>query len=360
MDIRYPRLTIDTAKLRENARTVVDLCGRHGVDVWGVTKGLSGDPRLAQIYVDEGFKGVADSRLLNLHGIRAAGVHAPLQLMRIAMPSEAEGVVRIADASLQSEVSTILLLDEIARKMGRTHEVLLMIDVGDLREGFWPKELAHAAERLRGLTGVRIAGVATNFACASGVLPTRQKFEDLVAYRDEVQKTLGLEMPTVSVGGTCCLKVVEESGVPDGVNQLRICEGVVTGMDTAFMREIPYLHRDALTLSAEIVECREKPSVPDGEIGMQAFGERPVFIDRGKRRRALLGIGRQDVNVDRIKPLHRGVHIVTASSDHLIVDVTEAEAAGARFRPGDALDFRPLYPAVLALSTSRYVPVSYE
>ena len=363
MDIRYPRLTINTAKLRENARTVAGLCARHGIDVWGVTKGLSGDPRLAQLYVDAGFKGVSDSRLLNLQGIRDAGVPARLQLMRIAMPSEAEDLVRIADVSLQSEVSTILLLNEMAHKMGRTHEVLLMIDIGDLREGFWPKELTHIGEPLRGLRGgVRITGVATNFACASGVLPTRQKFEDLVGYRDEIQKFLGTHMPVVSVGGTCCLKVIEESGVPDGINQIRMCEAVVTGMDTAFAREIPYLHRDALTLSAEIVECREKPSVPDGEVGMQAFGEKPVFIDRGKRRRALLGIGRQDVNVDRIKPLQPGVHVVTASSDHLIVDVTEAEARepGTRFKPGDVLDFRPLYPAMLSLSTSRYVAVSYD
>ena len=362
-NIPYPRLTIDTAKLRENARAVAELCARHGIDVWGVTKGLSGDPRLAQIYVDAGFKGVADSRLRNLRGIRDAGVPARLQLMRIAMPSEADDLVRIADASLQSEVSTILRLDEIAFNAGRTHEVLLMIDIGDLREGFWPKELVHIAEPLRGLKGgVKIVGVATNFACASGVLPTRQKFEDLVGYRDEIQKFLGTPMPVVSVGGTCCLKIVEESGVPEGVNQLRLCEGVVTGMDTAFAREIPYLHRDVLTLSAEVVECREKPSVPEGEIGMQAFGEKPVFMDRGKRRRALLGIGRQDVNVDRIKPLESGVHIVTASSDHLIVDVTEAEAnePGKRFQPGDILNFRPSYPAMLALSTSRYVAVSYE
>jgi predicted amino acid racemase len=168
-------------------------------------------------------------------------------------------------------------------------------------------------------------------------------------------------MPVVSVGGTCCLKVFEEGDAPSGVNQIRLCEAVVTGMDTAFTREVPYLRRDVLTMTAEIVECREKPSVPDGEIGMQAFGEKPVFTDRGKRRRALLGIGRQDVNVGRITPLMPGVHIVTASSDHLIVDVTEAEAnRGTRFKPGDTLDFRPLYPAMLALSTSRYVTVSCE
>lgn len=362
--MQYPRLTVNVEKLRENARTVAALCAKSGIDVWGVTKGLSGDPRLARVYAESGFKGVSDSRLANLSNIKANGVQAPLQLMRIAMPSELETLLDTADVSLQSEVSTIKKLDELALSKGITHDVLLMIDIGDLREGFWPKEIREIAEPLRKLQGgVRIKGVATNFACASGILPTVEKLDDLVAYRDEIQNLLDTDMPVVSVGGTCCLKLIEEGKAPKGINQLRICEGVLLGRDTAFMREVTYLHRDALTVSAEVIECRHKPSVPNGELGFQSFGEKPIFIDRGMRRRALLGIGRQDVNVDRITPITNGIHIITASSDHLIVDVTDVEAdaamEGKKFQPGDIIDFRPLYPAMLALSTSPYVTVDF-
>lgn len=362
--MQYPRLTIDTEKLRENAKMVESICASHGIDVWGVTKGLSGDPRLAKVYMESGFKGISDSRLANLSYIKASGVEAPLQSMRISMPSELEELVNVADVSLQSEISTIKKLDEIASAAGTQHDVLLMIDVGDLREGFWPREIRNIAEPLRRLKGgVRIRGVATNFACASGILPTVEKLEDLVSYRDTIQDLIEAEMPVVSIGGTCCLNVIEDKKIPEDVNQLRICEGVLLGRDTAFMRDIPYLHRDVLTLSAEVVECRHKPSVPNGDLGFQAFGEKPIFIDRGMRRRALLGIGRQDVNVDRIEPVRRGIHIITASSDHLILDVTDAEAdmqvEGKTFQPGDVIDFRPLYPAMLTLSTSPYVKVDF-
>jgi predicted amino acid racemase len=180
----------------------------------------------------------------------------------------------------------------------------------------------------------------------------------LLRCRDTVSAVTGTELTTVSVGGTCCLEVIERGRAPKGVNALRLCEGVMLGMDTAFNRKIPYLSRDALRVTAEVVECKLKPSVPIGTVGLQAFGEKPVFTDRGVRKRALLGIGRQDVNIDRIEPLGDGVEIVTASSDHLIIDVTGANGEGCE--PGDTISFRPLYPAMLACSTSEYVELIFE
>ncbi|MDR1917082.1 MAG: alanine racemase [Synergistaceae bacterium] len=362
--VRYPVLRIIKDKVLSNARVIADMCGSLEIDVWGVTKGLSGDPRLAALYEEAGFKGVSDSRIRNLKKIKMSGVSLPRQLMRIAMRSELEDMPDIVDVSLQSEPETIRRLDEIYARRGVTGQVLLMIDVGDLREGFWPRELPRAGEYFHDLRGgVEITGVAANFACASGLLPSPENLERLVSYRDMLQDSLDYELPVISVGGTCCLKLIEEKKVPRQVNQVRVCEGVLLGMDTAFNREIPYLERDALTIVAEIIECKHKPSVPSGEIGLQSFGERPIFIDRGMRKRALLGIGRQDVNVDRIIPLEQGVHIVTASSDHLIVDVTEADStcSGEDFyKLGDTISFRPLYPAMLAASTSEFVELCFE
>ena len=356
--MRYPALIVDRGKVLSNARAVVELCRSKGIDVWGVTKGLAGDPRLAAISADAGFRGICDSRLRNLRKIKDAGQSLPLQLIRIAMTSELSGLASVADMSLQSDIGTITELDRICVSAGVRHEVLVMIDVGDLREGFWPAELPEAARRLKDLRGgVKIGGVAANFACASGVLPTHDNMARLVECRDVISEITGVEMPAVSVGGTCCLKIIEAGLVPEGVNVLRICEGVVLGMDTAFGRAIPYLARDAVTVTAEIVECGQKPSVPVGDVGYQAFGEKPVFTDRGLRKRAILAIGRQDVNIDRITPLDGDVEIVTASSDHLIVDVTDA---GAMYKTGDVMSFRPLYPAMLACATSEYVEVIFE
>jgi predicted amino acid racemase len=356
--MRYPALTVDIKKVLNNARSVAELCRSRGIDVWGVTKGLAGDPRLAEIYADAGFRGVCDSRLRNLRKIGDTGTPLPRQLIRIAMKSELPDLAASAETSLQSDVGTIKELDRICASAGISHEVLIMIDVGDLREGFWPAELPDAARELKDIEGgVKIGGVAANFACASGVLPTRGNMARLAECRDIISEITGYEMPTVSVGGTCCLRLIEDGLVPEEVNALRICEGVLLGVDTAFDRIIPYLARDAVTLTAEIAECRQKPSVPVGDVGYQAFGEKPVFTDRGLRKRAILAIGRQDVNIGRITPLDENVEIVTASSDHLILDVTEA---GTAYKTGDLISFRPLYPAMLACATSEYVEVIFE
>jgi predicted amino acid racemase len=356
--MQYPALIVNREKVLSNARAVSELCRSRGIDVWGVAKGLSGDPRLAGIYADAGFRGVCDSRLRNLRKIRDAGSPLPRQLIRIAMRSELGELADAADVSLQSDIGTIKELDLRCAAAGVGHEVLIMIDAGDLREGFWPSELSEAARELKDLRGgVKIGGVAANFACASGVLPSRDNMARLVECRDVISEITGDEMPAVSVGGTCCLKIIEEGLAPEGVNVLRIGEGVMLGADTAFDRVIPYLAGDALTLRAEIVECRQKPSVPVGDVGYQAFGEKPVFADRGLRKRAILAIGRQDVNIDRITPLDEDAEIVTASSDHLIVDVTET---GAMYKAGDLMSFSPLYPAMLACATSEYVEVIFE
>ncbi|MDR1885308.1 MAG: alanine racemase [Synergistaceae bacterium] len=359
----FPVMRIDGKKVLDNARRVAELCAGRDIEVWGVTKGLSGDPRLAEIYGRAGFAGISDSRLANLRKIRDSGSELPRQLIRIAMISELPDIPGTADVSLESELSTIRELDAICLHTGARHDVLLAVDVGDLREGFWPSELTRVGGELSRLKHVSITGIATNFACASGVLPSSEKFEDLLIYRDMLQDTLGRELPYISVGGTCCLGLIEEGRVPKGINQLRIGEGVLLGRDTAYQRDIPYLDRTAVVISAEIIECRRKPSAPDGETGCQAFGEKPVFIDRGMRQRALLGIGRQDVDTGRLIPLQDGVHIITASSDHMVTDVTDADsirAPEAKLRPGNSLDFRPLYPAMLSAATSGYVAVEFE
>lgn len=361
--MRYPKLVANIGAIADNARAVRELCAKRGVAVWGVVKGMSGDARLARMLADAGYDGIADSRVRNIAAMRDAEVSARMMLMRVAMPSELDDVVRCADVSMQSEVSTILRLDELALSIGRRHDVLLAVDIGDRREGVLPGDVARAAAELRGRLrgGVRVMGVATNFACASGVMPTPEKFRELCDCRDAASSALGQELPTVSIGGTCCLDMIDRLGSPDGVNQLRVGEAILLGTDTSGEADIPYLRRDTMTVEAEVVERVERPCAPDGVIGANAFGERVDLSGSGTTCRALLALGRQDCPPDKLVPLDRGVKIVTASSDHMIVDVGEAERlCGEQVRPGRVLRFRPLYPAMLACSTSQYVDKIFE
>jgi predicted amino acid racemase len=85
---------------------------------------------------------------------------------------------------------------------------------------------------------------------------------------------------------------------------------------------------------------------------MDAFGNTPVFVDRGLMKRALVAIGRQDVRVEGLTPVDPSVEIIGASSDHLILDVTHSEQD---YEVGGVISFNVDYGALLTLMTSKYV-----
>ena len=64
--------------------------------------------------------------------------------------------------------------------------------------------------------------------------------------------------------------------------------------------------------------------------------------------RGILAIGRQDVNPDGLTPLDPDVEIIGASSDHLIVNLTNCK----KYKVGDTLRFIPDYGALLKLTES--------
>ncbi|MEW9835952.1 arginase family protein [Mesorhizobium marinum] len=101
-----------------------------------------------------------------------------------------------------------------------------------------------------------------------------------------------------------------------------------------------------------MIEVKKKPSRPIGKSGYDAFGNQPYFPDEGDRLRAIANIGREDVMVEGLTPIDRGVRVLGASSDHLLLDVTDAEVPVA---VGGRVAFRMGYGAMLLAMTSEYV-----
>jgi predicted amino acid racemase len=130
----------------------------------------------------------------------------------------------------------------------------------------------------------------------------------------------------------------------------------VLGVSTITREPMLGLHTDALVLSAPVIECAVKPSMPRGTVAQDAFGGKPEFEDRGERRRAICALGRQDAPPTGLRPLDPGVVVLGASSDHLILDVEEMSVPPA---VGGAIEFLPNYAATLALFTSPYVLKRY-
>ena len=265
---------------------------------------------------------------------------------------EVDEVVEVADISLNSEIATLEALSGAAVRAGRTHEVLLMVDLGDLREGVLKEDAVPVARRIVELPGLVLAGVGVNLTCYGGVLPSTDNLGELVRIAGEIETACGVQLRIVSGGNSSSLKLMQSEGLPGRVNLLRLGESIVLGLETADGARIPGTHRDVFTLTAEVVELKEKPSMPIGEIGRDAFGQTPVFEDKGIMRRAILAIGRQDVRIDGLFPRDRGAEIIGASSDHMLIDVTRCERP---LKVGDMMEFDLSYGGLLSAMTSEYV-----
>lgn len=352
-----PRLTINLAKITANTARIVEKAEAQGIEVIGVTKGCCGSLPVARAMLAGGVKGLGDSRLANLARLRRQlGSALPLYYLRLPMLSEVEQVVAYADVSLNSQPETLAALNEAAARLGRRHGVILMIDVGDLREGRWPDEMPMLGKHLQKLSSLDILGVGTNLTCFGGVMPSQENMALLLNCRQELARQLGRELPLVSGGNSSSLPLLWEGRIPGGINQLRIGEGILLGLETALRRPMPGLDQDAFCLEAEIIELAKKPTLPIGPIAQNAFGEEPAWQDRGWRRRALLALGRQDTAPSGLTPLQPGMEIIGSSSDHLVVDI---EDSGRDWQIGDKLAFRPGYGALVGAMTSPYVSKRY-
>jgi len=350
--LKYPEITIRTEIIAENAEKIVNLCAVRGINVWGVTKGVSAHPRVASAMLEGGCAGVADSRMDNIRKMRLFGIREPMMLLRIPMPGEIREVAVMADVCLISMPESVLMLDKACEEEQREVGLIVMVDLGDLREGIWPDEVGIMAEALAKCRKIRCLGVGSNLGCLSGVLPTVMNLSLLVLIAREFEAILGYPLDVISGGATSSLPLVEDGSMPGGINQLRIGEAILLGTDVSGGRTIPYLSNDAIRISAEVIEVRSKQSLPIGETGADAFGHKPVFEDRGVRRRAIVAIGRQDTRPEGLVPVDNGITIIGASSDHLTLDVEESNC---QVRPGDVITFSPDYGATLAATTSAYV-----
>lgn len=344
-----PRLEIDLAKIRHNTQTLRRLYAAKGIHIMGVTKAVCGAPEVAHAMIQGGLTVLADSRIENIQRMRAAGIAARFVLLR-TLPSRAEETVLHADISLNSELATLERLAEAAQRLNRRHDVILMVELGDLREGILPENLFSVVRHTLEWKGIRIAGLGANLACFGGIRPDAGKMETLSRLARNVEEVFDLRLEIISGGNSANYDWFSQTGLPGRINNLRIGESILLGCETLQRRPIPGLYTDAFRLVAEVIELKTKPSVPQGVVCQDSYGNVPKFEDRGPMRRALLGIGRQDVIPEGLSPEQQGLDILGASGDHLILD-----AKTVPLRVGDEIGFRPNYGALVAAMTSPYV-----
>ncbi len=344
-----PRLEIDLDKIQHNARTLVELLAGRGISVTGVTKVTLGSPEIAGALLRAGVSGLGDSRIENIEALRAAGVPAAMTLIRSPMLSQVERVVTHSDVSFNTELDVISELSAAAQAARRTHGVVLMVELGDLREGIMPGDLEEAVRETLRFPNIALKGIGTNLACRSGVSPDARNMAELSALADSIDAAFGPVLGMVSGGNSGNLQWALSGADTGRINDLRLGESLLLGRETLQRQPIDGLHTDAFTLIAEVIESKVKPSQPWGEIAQTAFGEKPLATDRGQISQAILAVGRQDTDPCGLQP-PSGIEILAASSDHLIVD-----SGHRRLSVGAEITFQLNYSALLRAMTSPFV-----
>jgi predicted amino acid racemase len=346
----YPALVIDREKLVNNIKKMQQLCGRHGIDPVFVTKVYCANEDIVNILYDNGVRRFADSRIENLRRVHFRDVEK--WLLRIPMQSEADLVVKYADVSLNSELSTMEMLSEAAIEQGKKHKVILMVDLGDLREGVLEADAVNTALEIMKLEGLVLHGIGVNFNCYGGIIPSDCNMGILARLAGEVEKACGIKLSVVSGGNSGSLHMLTTGKMPAPVNNLRIGETVLFGGETSYSKILPGFMTDVFTLEAEIIELKTKPSLPVGESGPNAFGDKVCYEDKGDMLRAIIACGKQDVTYSQISPMDTRLEILGSSSDHMIIDATKAKDD---YKVGGIMRFSISYGALLSLSNSEYV-----
>lgn len=357
----YPLLEINLNKIADNTKYLVDLCNKNNISIAGVIKGVNADEEVVNVLADGGCKYLASSRIEQLTDLKGKNIEKETMLIRMPMKHEIKEVVKHIDISLNSEINTINLLEKECKKQKKEHKIILMVDLGDLREGFFNKEeLIDVTLYIENnLEYVKLYGIGTNLSCYGSIKPSHENLSYLCEIAQDIEDKIGRKLDIISGGSTTSLPLLFDNKMPSKINNLRIGEALIIGRDLIdyWGYDLDKMHKDTMILKAEVIEIKEKPTYPIGEMFLDAFGNKPVYEDNGIRKRAILAVGKQDFVNDRdLVPLDENIEIVGSSSDHLIVDIQDSDT---NFQVGDVMSFGMFYSNALYLTSSKYVNKHY-
>lgn len=354
---RYPVLEINSSVVRKNAEIIKSICNDAGIEPCAVIKGFCGQPDIVKEIVDCGYKSLGSSRVAHLKTVKEVYPDIDTLLVRIPMKCEIADVIRYCDISLESEKETLILLNEEAKKQNVVHKVIIMRDLGDLREGIFDADrvvqMAQFVETQ--LDNLHLYGIGANLTCYGSVAPTVKNLTELVNNAKAVEECISRKLEIVSGGSTSSVPLVADKTIPQGITHLRIGEALVVPYDLEYSWNciIDGMSNDTLVLKAQIVELNDKPTKPIGEQGINCFGSYREYEDRGIRKRAILALGEYDVgNYEKLVPKDPDITVLGASSDHTIVDIQDSKIP---YRLGDIIEFNLRYQSMLFTTSSSMI-----
>jgi len=338
----FPRLKIDAFKVSHNARIINDRCTGQGISVVGVTKGVLAHPYVTAALMKAGIKIFGDSRSQNVKRLfHYTGDPGNIMMLRSPMHDEVEEVINMCSTSLNTQSATVDMLSLACRKYGKDHNIIIMVEIDDEREGLLPEEVYGFCRYIMGQSKyIHIKGIGTNARCITSRGPTRKSIDILVSLKEELEDRLGLQLEILSGGNSSIWDMIISGELPPGINQVRIGEAIFLGHETAGYKKIEGTFQDCFTLEAEIIEVKNRDNVPY---------------------RLVLALGLQDVLLKDLRLTERGLEAVSQSSDHTMLDIIsykgdmEQEKDFSNFRAGGIISFNLNYFGLLSCMTSPFV-----
>lgn len=328
---------------------------------WGITtKLVCGNRSYLKEVIDLGIGEVHDSRISNLRVIKEMAPETVTVYIKPPPLNILPDIVKYADISLNTELSTMNALSEEAQKQDKLHKVIIMIEMGDLREGVMRDDLIHFYEKVFRLPGIRVVGLGTNLNCLHGVMPDEDKLIQLVLYKQIIELRFKRDIPLVSGGTTVTIPLLLRNLLPHGVNHFRVGEALFFGKNLFTDGVIEGMSDRVLEFYIQIIELSEKPMAPMGELGTNPQGKKSVIPDEdyGKTSyRAIVDIGVLDIQQNYLIPVDDHINITDASSDMLILDVGSNPDA---LKVGDMIRFKLKYMGALGLMSSYYIEKKVE
>lgn len=324
---------------------------------WGVvSKLLCGNEMYLKEIIALGVKEIHDSRVSNLKKIKELDPDSITVYIKPPAKRSIPDIVKYADISFNTEIDTIKMLSKEAIKQTKTHKIIIMIEMGDLREGVMGEELVEFYGDILKLPNIEILGIGTNLNCLSGIMPTQDKLIQLSLYKQLIEAKFNIKIPLVSGGTSVAIPLILKNARPMAVNHFRIGEALFFGKDLFTGDTIEGMHNDVLKLYAEIIEITEKPDAPVGELGESGVGTSYVpseSDDLGETSlRAILDIGLLDMQPQYIEPEDSDITIIDASSDMLVIDISSSKK---KYKIGDLVSFKIQYMGALYLLNSDYI-----
>lgn len=348
-------IVLNRKKLKENYQYLDNLFNAGNIE-WGiVSKVFCGSRLYLKEIIGLGIRQICDSRITNLKIIKSIDPSIETVFIKPAAKRYISSVVKYADASFNTEYETIKMLSDEAVRQDKLHKIIIMIELGELREGVMREDFVDFYAKVFKLPNIEVAGIGTNLTCMYGVLPNQDKLVQLCLYEQLIEAKFNKTIPYISGGTSVTIPLIAKGLLPKGVNHFRVGESLFLGTDVYNNQPNPNLHQDVFKLYAEIIELREKPMIPDGNLGHNLTGDELSFEDEQSNDtsyRAIIDIGLLDVEANHIFPTSKNIKIVGSSSDMMVVDLGEDYK---HYKVGSLIEFNLNYMGILRVMNCDYV-----